>query len=100
MSPCGIDRPLALLPLWRATDTPQMPPNSPEAKPIIISNPTVSKAKEAAAKFNLPEYTDDAMKVLRGGRGDVWAHLDRLTAPLPSLTFSHTRSPGLFSVCV
>ena len=55
---------------------PASPPTSPEAKPIIISNPTVAKAKEAAAKFNLPEYTDDAMKVravcLEGFRGPIW----------------------------
>ena len=34
------------------------------ANPIIISNPTVSKAKAAAEKFRLPEHTADAMDVI------------------------------------
>jgi len=34
------------------------------ANPIIISNPTVSKAQDAAAKFRLPEFTGDAMEVI------------------------------------
>lgn len=36
---------------------------SPGAKPIIISNPTVSKAEQAAFKYNVPHFTDDALKV-------------------------------------
>jgi hypothetical protein len=36
---------------------------SPGAKPIIISNPTVSKAEAAAFKYNVPHFTDDALKV-------------------------------------
>lgn len=49
---------------------------SPDAKPIIISNPTVSKAKEAAAKFNMPHYTGDAMEVniIQGGGEAHLAH--------------------------
>lgn len=56
--------------------------HSPEAKPIIISNPTVSKAKEAAAKFNLPEFTDDAMKVGRERLLDPSKVGDGLGCPL------------------
>jgi myo-inositol 2-dehydrogenase / D-chiro-inositol 1-dehydrogenase len=36
----------------------------PSARPVIISNPTVSKARDAALKFNVPEYTDSAMDVI------------------------------------
>ena len=34
------------------------------ANPIIISNPTVSKAQAAAAQYKLPEFTGDAMDVI------------------------------------
>jgi len=34
------------------------------ATPIIISNPTVSKAEAAAKKFYVPEWTSDAMDVI------------------------------------
>lgn len=40
--------------------------HSPSAIPVIISNPTVAKAQEAAVKFNVREFTDDAMKVRTG----------------------------------
>ena len=36
----------------------------PDARPIIISNPTVSKAEAAAAKFNVPEFTGNANDVI------------------------------------
>ena len=35
-----------------------------DAKPIIISNPTVSKAKAAAEKFNLPEFSESDSDVI------------------------------------
>ena len=35
-----------------------------DAKPIIISNPTVSKAKAAAEQFFVPEWTESDMEVL------------------------------------
>ena len=38
------------------------------ARPVIISNPTVSKAKAAAEKFNVPEFT--------GSDSDVINHPD------------------------
>lgn len=31
------------------------------ANPVIISNPTVAKAKAAAEKYKLPKYSGDAM---------------------------------------
>ena len=34
------------------------------ANPVIISNPTVSKAKAAADKYKLPKYSSDAMDVI------------------------------------
>ena len=34
------------------------------ANPVIISNPTVSKAKAAAEKYKLPKYSSDAMDVI------------------------------------
>ncbi|CAM9486255.1 unnamed protein product, partial [Phaeothamnion confervicola] len=45
----------------------------PDAKPIIISNPTVEKAKAAADKFNLQAYTGDANEVINHPDVDaVW----------------------------
>lgn len=35
-----------------------------EARPVIISNPTVSKAEAAAKKFNVPNWTADDMEVI------------------------------------
>mmetsp|Transcript_19 Transcript_19/g.39 ORF Transcript_19/g.39 Transcript_19/m.39 type:complete len:447 (-) Transcript_19:322-1662(-) len=36
----------------------------PDARPVIISNPTVSKAEAAAKKFNVPNWTGDDMEVI------------------------------------
>ena len=45
----------------------------PDARPIIISNPTASKAEAAAAKFNVPHFTGDAMEVINHPEVDaVW----------------------------
>merc|ERR1719498_2274215 len=34
------------------------------ANPVIISNPTISKAQAAAEKYKLPAFTGDAMEVI------------------------------------
>ncbi|EWM20418.1 oxidoreductase, partial [Nannochloropsis gaditana] len=59
----------------------------PSAIPVIISNPTVAKAQEAAVKFNVREFTDDAMKVIQHPDVDaVWIcspsqyHADQIKA--------------------
>ncbi|CAM9176211.1 unnamed protein product [Pylaiella littoralis] len=57
------------------------------AKPLIISNPTVSKAEAAAAKFNVPAFSADAMDVITHPDVDaVWVcspsqfHADQIKA--------------------
>jgi myo-inositol 2-dehydrogenase / D-chiro-inositol 1-dehydrogenase len=59
----------------------------PDARPIIISNPTVSKAEAAAAKFNVPEFTGNANDVINHPEVDaVWIcspsqyHADQIKA--------------------
>lgn len=59
----------------------------PNAKPIIISNPTVSKAQDAAKKFNVPNYSDNDMDVINHPDVDaVWIcspssfHADQIKA--------------------
>ncbi|CAM9161011.1 unnamed protein product [Chrysoparadoxa australica] len=59
----------------------------PDAKPIIISNPTVSKAEAAADKFNVPNFTGDANEVITHPDVDaVWIcspssfHADQIKA--------------------
>ena len=37
---------------------------SDRANPIIISNPTISKAQAAAEKYKLPKFSGDAMVCL------------------------------------
>lgn len=40
---------------------------------MIISNPTISKAQQAANKFNVPHVTDNAMEVINHPDVDaVW----------------------------
>ena len=58
-----------------------------EAKPIIISNPTVSKAQKAAEMFNVPAYTASDMEVINNPDVDaVWIcspsqfHADQIKA--------------------
>lgn len=36
----------------------------PQARPVIISNPTVAKAEKAAKQYQVPEFTGDAMEVI------------------------------------
>ncbi|CAM9755943.1 unnamed protein product, partial [Hapterophycus canaliculatus] len=57
------------------------------AKPMIISNPTVSKAEAAAKKFNVPNFSADAMDVITHPEVDaVWIcspsqfHADQIKA--------------------
>ncbi|CAM9196965.1 unnamed protein product [Ectocarpus sp. 6 AP-2014] len=57
------------------------------AKPIIISNPTVSKAEAAASKFNVAEFSSDAKDVINHPDVDaVWIcspsqfHADQIKA--------------------
>lgn len=46
---------------------------APGVTPVIISNPTVSKAEKAAKQFNLPRFTADAMDVIKDPEVDaVW----------------------------
>ena len=58
-----------------------------DAKPIIISNPTVSKAQKAAEMFNVPAYTASDMEVINNPDVDaVWIcspsqyHADQIKA--------------------
>ena len=58
-----------------------------DAKPIIISNPTVSKAKAAAELFNVPEWTESDAEVINHPDVDaVWIcspsqfHADQIKA--------------------
>ena len=37
---------------------------APGVVPVIVSNPTVSKAEDAAKKFGVPKFTSDAMEVI------------------------------------
>merc|ERR1712238_529111 len=46
---------------------------APNVKPIIVSNPTVSKAEAAAATYGVPKFTADAMDVITDPEVDaVW----------------------------
>lgn len=46
---------------------------SPNVTPVIVSNPTVSKAKQAAAQFGVPRFTSEAMDVITDPEVDaVW----------------------------
>jgi myo-inositol 2-dehydrogenase / D-chiro-inositol 1-dehydrogenase len=58
-----------------------------DAKPIIISNPTVAKAQAAAEQFNVPEWTASADDVINHPDVDaVWIcspsqyHADQIKA--------------------
>merc|ERR1711865_28144 len=55
--------------------------------PVIVSNPTVSKAEAAAAQYNIPRFSDDAMDVITDPEVDaVWIcspsqyHADQIKA--------------------
>lgn len=46
---------------------------APNVTPVIVSNPTVSKAEKAAADFGVPRFTNDAMDVITDPEVDaVW----------------------------
>ena len=46
---------------------------APNVKPVIVSNPTVSKAEAAAAQFGVPRFSGDAMDVITDPEVDaVW----------------------------
>jgi len=46
---------------------------APGVTPVIVSNPTVSKAEAAAAQYNVPKFTGDAMDVITDPEVDaVW----------------------------
>jgi len=60
---------------------------APGVTPVIISNPTISKAEKAAKQFNLPQFTSDAMDVIEDPNIDaVWIcspsqfHADQIKA--------------------
>ena len=46
---------------------------SPNVTPVIVSNPTVSKAEAAASQYGVPRFTSDAMDVITDPEVDaVW----------------------------
>jgi myo-inositol 2-dehydrogenase/D-chiro-inositol 1-dehydrogenase len=46
---------------------------APGVTPVIVSNPTVSKAEAAAKQYNIPRFTEDAMEVITDPEVDaVW----------------------------
>jgi len=46
---------------------------APNVTPVIVSNPTVSKAKAAAAQYGVARFTEDAMDVITDPEVDaVW----------------------------
>merc|ERR1719424_1347472 len=60
---------------------------APGVVPIIVSNPTVSKAEAAAAQYNIPKFSNDAMDVINDPEVDaVWIcspsqyHADQIKA--------------------
>jgi myo-inositol 2-dehydrogenase/D-chiro-inositol 1-dehydrogenase len=60
---------------------------APGVTPIIVSNPTVSKAEKAANQYNIPKFTNDAMDVINDPEVDaVWIcspsqfHADQIKA--------------------
>jgi len=60
---------------------------APGVVPIIVSNPTVSKAEAAAAQYNIPKFTNDALDVINDPEVDaVWIcspsqfHADQIKA--------------------
>jgi myo-inositol 2-dehydrogenase / D-chiro-inositol 1-dehydrogenase len=42
---------------------------APGVTPVMISNPTVSKAEAAAKQYNIPRFTNDAMEVITDPEG-------------------------------
>jgi hypothetical protein len=42
---------------------------APGVTPVIVSNPTVSKAEAAAKQYNVPRFTNDAMEVITDPEG-------------------------------
>mmetsp|Transcript_4264 Transcript_4264/g.7027 ORF Transcript_4264/g.7027 Transcript_4264/m.7027 type:complete len:445 (+) Transcript_4264:2-1336(+) len=60
---------------------------APGVRPIVVSNPTVSKAENAAKTFGVPKFTSDAMEVIEDPEVDaVWIcspsqyHADQIKA--------------------
>jgi len=60
---------------------------APNVTPVIVSNPTVSKAEAAAKQFGVPKFTSDAMDVITDPEVDaVWIcspssfHADQIKA--------------------
>lgn len=60
---------------------------APNVKPVIVSNPTVSKAEAAAAQYGVPRFSGDAMDVITDPEVDaVWIcspsqfHADQIKA--------------------
>ncbi|KAG7368678.1 inositol 2-dehydrogenase [Nitzschia inconspicua] len=46
---------------------------APGVVPVIVSNPTISKAEAAALQYNIPKFTNDAMDVINDPEVDaVW----------------------------
>jgi inositol 2-dehydrogenase len=46
---------------------------APGVQPVIVSNPTITKAEAAAKQYNIPRCTDDAMEVITDPEVDaVW----------------------------
>jgi myo-inositol 2-dehydrogenase / D-chiro-inositol 1-dehydrogenase len=45
---------------------------APGVTPVIVSNPTVSKAEAAAKQYNIPRFTNDAMDVITDPEGNAF----------------------------
>ena len=56
---------------------------APGVTPVMISNPTISKAEAAAKQYNVPRFTNDAMEVITDPEGTTfYLHLLRsISAP-------------------
>lgn len=64
---------------------------APGVTPVMISNPTISKAEAAAKQYNVPRFTNDAMEVITDPDGTITdAFLEylfhRLCLPQPTST--------------
>ena len=44
---------------------------APGVTPVMISNPTISKAEAAAKQYNVPRFTNDAMEVITDPDGTI-----------------------------
>ena len=64
------------------------------ANPVIISNPTISKAKAAAEKYKLPKFSGDAMVCQLCSLHTHSAHSAHSTHSAPSAHSTHSAHPA------